>query len=100
MRFKPGQSGNPAGKPKGAVSKLDKEARARAADGLTPLDYMLSILRDEGQEQPARLDAAKAAAPYVHARLANIDANIHGKMGVVVEIVRFGQEKPVQGETT
>ena len=92
MKFKPGQSGNPAGKPKGAVSKLDRKARAAALEGLTPLEYMLSVLRDATQTQDVRLDAANKAAPYVHARLANIDANIHGKMGVVVEIVRFGQE--------
>ena len=80
-----------AGRPKGSVAKLDAEARAKALEGLTPLDYLLDILRDEKQDQAARTDAAKAAAPYVHARLANVDANIKGNLGVTVEIVRFGQ---------
>ncbi len=40
---------------------------------LTPLDYLLSIVRDESQDRPARVDAAKAAAPYCHARLSSLD---------------------------
>ena len=39
---------------------------------MSPLDYLLSILRDEGQPQPARVEAAKAAAPYLHPRLAQV----------------------------
>ena len=40
---------------------------------LMPLDYLLSIVRDESQDRPARVDAAKAAAPYCHARLSSLD---------------------------
>jgi hypothetical protein len=43
-----------------------------AATGLTPLDYMLQVMRDESIEPAKRLDAAKAAAPYVHPRLASV----------------------------
>ena len=40
-----------------------------------PLDYLLGIMRDEDQDARWRLDAAKAAAPYCHARLsASTDA--------------------------
>lgn len=88
--FKPGQSGNPNGKPKGRVAKLDAEARAKAHEGLTPLDYMLGVLRDLNETDERRMDAAKAAAPYVHAKLSTVDANIQGQVGVTVEIVRFG----------
>ena len=34
-----------------------------------PLDFLLSIMRDDEQDARWRLDAAKAAAPYSHARL-------------------------------
>jgi hypothetical protein len=44
-----------------------------AASGLTPLEFMLTVLRDPEQPPGTRLDAAKAAAPYVHPRLANIE---------------------------
>jgi hypothetical protein len=40
--------------------------------GTTPLDYMLQVMRDESAEPAKRLDAAKAAAPYVHPRLASV----------------------------
>jgi hypothetical protein len=40
--------------------------------GITPLDYMLQVVRDESVEPAKRLDAAKAAAPYVHPRLASL----------------------------
>jgi hypothetical protein len=64
----------PVGRPKGSVSRLDAYAREKAiADGLTPLEYLLSILRDTEQPQETRIDAAKAAAPYVHARLQTVD---------------------------
>jgi hypothetical protein len=42
------------------------------ASGPTPLDYMLQLMRDESLEPAKRLDAAKAAAPYVHPRLASV----------------------------
>lgn len=62
-----------AGKPKGTVAKVDAKAREQAAQsGITPLEYLLQIMRDELQPQEDRMDAAKAAAPYVHAKLANV----------------------------
>lgn len=36
------------------------------ADGLTPLEYLLQVMRDEGLEESQRMEAAKAAAPYCH----------------------------------
>lgn len=38
-----------------------------------PLDYMLSVLRDESQPMESRMDAAKNAAPYVHSRLSSTE---------------------------
>jgi hypothetical protein len=59
-----------AGRKPGSVSKLDREARVRAQEGGTmPLDFLLGIMRDESQDARSRVDAAKAAAPYCHARL-------------------------------
>lgn len=63
-----------AGRPKGAVNKATAKARdAAEAGGILPLDFMLSIMRDETAERGERLDMAKAAAPYVHAKLAAIE---------------------------
>lgn len=63
-----------AGRKPGAPNKLNAEARKQAAEGgIMPLDYMLQILRDEAKPDDERMDAAKAAAPYVHARLAAVE---------------------------
>ncbi len=60
------------------------KAAAIAASGLTPLDYMISVLRDESAEPQARMEAAKSAAPYVHPRLASIEHG--GKDGSPVKV--------------
>lgn len=61
------------GRTKGTPNKATAAKAAEIADsGLTPLDYMLGLLRDERQMPDVRLDAAKAAAPYVHPKLANV----------------------------
>ena len=73
-------AGRPKGYPKtGGRQKgtPNKATAARAAEiaaaGLTPLDFMLKVMRDENELPDVRLDAAKAAAPYVHPRLATIE---------------------------
>lgn len=66
-----------AGRPKGAPNKRTvAQAEAVAASGLTPLDFMLSVLRDEQRTREERMDAAKNAAPYCHARLQSIEADV------------------------
>ncbi len=63
-----------AGRKAGGANLMNQEARRKAAaGGIMPLDYMLEVLRDETMEAAARMDAAKAAAPYVHARLASVE---------------------------
>ena len=74
-----------AGRKLGSVSKLDAEARKRAAEGgMMPLDFLLSIMRDGEQDARWRLDAAKAAAPYCHARLSSTE--LTGPNGSAVEV--------------
>jgi len=78
------------GRKKGVPNKATAAKQAEiAASGLTPLEFMLDVMRDEDNEQSVRLDAAKAAAPYVHPKLANIDAKIEGDVGLKVEIIRY-----------
>lgn len=61
--------GSRKGKPNKATAA---KAKAIAESGLTPLDYMLQVMRD-GETEAIRFEAAKAAAPYVHPKLANIE---------------------------
>jgi hypothetical protein len=51
---------------------------------ITPLDYLLGIIRDKDQDGRSRLDAAKAAAPYCHARLSAIE--LSGPNGSAVQV--------------
>jgi hypothetical protein len=62
-----------AGRPMGAVTKAYAEARrVAAATGTTPLEYMLGVMRDPGVPSARRDVMAIAAAPYMHARLAQL----------------------------
>ena len=65
------------GRKKGIANKRTREiADAAIAQGLTPLEYMLAVLRDETVEPERRDEMAKAAAPYLHPRLAAIEAKL------------------------
>ena len=63
-----------AGRKKGIPNRASAAREAAiAASGLTPLEYMLTTMRDETKPVALRLDMAKAAAPYVHPRLASME---------------------------
>lgn len=71
-----------AGRKAGTPNKATAERQAEiAASGITPLDYMLNILRDETKGSEDRMWAAEKAAPYVHPKLAAIDHS--GKLAFV-----------------
>jgi hypothetical protein len=52
------------------------------ATGLSPVEYLLGIMRDEELDLPTRLDAAKAVAPYTNPRLASIDSTVRAEVNV------------------
>jgi hypothetical protein len=61
------------GRQKGTPNKKTRKfMESVAASGLVPLEYMLKIMRDEMQPQEVRMERAKAAAPFVHPRLAAV----------------------------
>jgi hypothetical protein len=73
-----------AGRPEGAATVKTREIADKAAlEGVTPLEFMLSFMNDQNEEMHHRLDAAKAAAPYVHPKLANIEHKGDVKLGMV-----------------
>ena len=69
------------GRQKGTANKATAEREREIAEsGLTPLAYMLAVLRDENSVSEDRKWAANAAAPYVHPRLQPIvSRDDHGK---------------------
>ena len=84
---KPGE--RRGGRKKGTANKRTREIADKAvAEGITPLEYLLSVVRDEGEERAVRIDAAKAAAPFIHPRLANETVKHTGS----VEITKIRRE--------
>lgn len=44
----------------------------RIADGVSPVEYLLKVMRDSDKPEQLRIEAAKAVAPYMHPKLNNI----------------------------
>jgi hypothetical protein len=76
-----------AGRKPGQATKIDAEARAKAAaSGETPLEYMLRVMRDAKADTSRRDDMAKAAASYVHARLSSTEVKSETTVRYVARI--------------
>ena len=71
-----------AGRKPGSGNKYKIEASA-AAKGISPLDYMLKVMRSRKATEELRMAAAKAAAPYVHRALKAME--ISGPEGGPIE---------------
>lgn len=71
-------------------------APAPDVSGLMPLDYLLSVMRDEVLPQPIRMQAATLAAQYCHAKpapkTAKQEAEAKRKEGL--QSGRFGRRQP------
>lgn len=66
-----------AGRKRGSVSKKTTEVAQRAAEtGVTPLEYLLKVMRDSKKPLGLRMDAAKSAAPYMHPRLSSVEIDL------------------------
>ena len=76
-----------AGRKKGGTNRATEEALASAKQtGELPLDFLLRIMRDPVQEFGKRIDCAKAAAPYLHAKRAPVGSDGEDAAGVTVII--------------
>lgn len=65
-----------SGRKRGGKNTKSREiADKAAAQGITPLEYMLSILRDPHAMPADRFEAAKSAAPYIHPRLSAVEVD-------------------------
>ena len=55
-----------AGRPRGSRNqKTLEQVQAVEQGGITPLEYLLQVMRDTNRDEQVRLEAAKAAAPFV-----------------------------------
>jgi len=74
--WKPGQSGNPNGRPNGSTNLRSKEnqLRWRSKGYVDPLDFFGQIISDENQSEETRLAAGSLAIPYLHNKLGTVPA--------------------------
>jgi len=82
---------NTGRKPGSAARKTRELADQGAAASLSPLEYMLAVMRDEEADRAARMDAAKAAAPFMHARLSPMAMEGRDECGVKTEPITSRQ---------
>jgi hypothetical protein len=88
-----------AGRPRGAPNKATAEWRAAiAASGLTPLEHMLSVMRDESADPHERMEAAKSAAPYIHPKLSSIEHGGKDGSAIPIEEIKIRLVKPQPDE--
>lgn len=91
-RAKNGGNRKGAGRKKGSPNKANLERQAFVAStGITPLDYMLKVMRNEAASFERRDEMAKAAAPYVHPKLSSIQHA--GQGGGPIKVVISGDDK-------
>lgn len=66
-----------AGRPKGSLNRRSADALADAlAEGITPVEFMLGIMRDENADTKDRMWAAEKTAPYLHPRPTPTDRTV------------------------
>jgi hypothetical protein len=93
------------GRQKGTPNK-NNQARMLAlkelkASGKDPVTFFADLLRNEGAPLDIRFQAAKELAPYVHAKLASIEARMGGQTHEdrLVEAQRLLEEAETNSES-
>jgi hypothetical protein len=82
------------------------------AEGISPVEYMLGIMRDEGADAKSRAWAAEKVAPFVHPRPAPMERTIHidlpdtstpagidQALGAVIAAMGAGTISPQEGQS-
>jgi len=68
---------------KGALNKRTRAALHAAqtgeigGDGISPIEYLLKVVRDSEKPDAIRIEAAKAVAPYLQPKLCAVDLTNH-----------------------
>lgn len=95
-QFKPG---NP-GRPKGSKNKTTEEfIRKVIGEGITPLEHMLAVMRDEKADREPRARMAIAAAPYIHRRRQRtVEGDEAAGQNIVIQVVQYDPAQPSDAE--
>lgn len=102
-----------AGRPAGSINRRHSEVIAKAlADGLTPLEYMLNVMRNEDADAKDRAWAAEKLAPYLHPRPAPMERcveiqlpetstveGINAALDIIIQAMGRGELSPAEGQS-
>lgn len=64
------------------MSKKSVEEEIRSKGQKTPLDFLLMVMNNRRAHPSSRIEAAKAAAPYVHRKMPT-DIELSGEIGII-----------------
>lgn len=67
--FRPGESGNPKGRPPGTRNSHDLWEMLERAGDVSPVEFLLTLQNDPKQPMTLRMKAATALLPYVNRQL-------------------------------
>ena len=69
------------GRAKGTPNKATAAAAQQVAEsGLTPVQFLTQVYRNEGLDIALRVNAAKSVAPYIHPSLSSVDMALTGQV--------------------
>jgi hypothetical protein len=102
-----------AGRKPGSPNRRNVEVVAAAlAEGITPVEFMLAIMRDEDADPKRREWAAEKAAPYLHPRPAPLErtvaielpdtstvAGIDQALDVLIKAMGASELSPAEGQS-
>jgi hypothetical protein len=75
------QPATTTGRKRATYRKTNQKIKQNEASGLTPLDYILAVIRNPKAPAELRFEAAKSAAPYAHPMLAPISLDVVRLLG-------------------
>lgn len=102
-----------AGRKPGSVNRRNAEVIAEAIEaGITPVEFMLTIMRDEDADPKRREWAAEKAAPYLHPRPAPLErtveielpdtstvAGIDQALDIIIKAMGASELSPAEGQS-
>lgn len=102
-----------AGRPAGSLTRRNSEVIAKALEGgITPLEYLLGLMRDENADPKERGWAAEKAAPFLHSRPAPMERTveielpetstvdgINAALDRIIQAMGRGELSPAEGQS-
>lgn len=101
-----------SGRPAGTLNRRSVEILAAVAEGMSPIEYMLGIMRDTTADDDRRSWAAEKAAPFFHPkpapmpRLVTLDLpkadtaeGVKAALARIVEATAAGEIAPAEAQS-